>query len=668
MLELRSMKRPCLRPLHFLAALIAAAAVTPVWAHAATLVPGAGRFEFQQHGKLVPVWYYLPEAARADSPILIVMHGVNRDADRYRDEWIGHAKTHGFILIAPEFSRKSFPGEEGYNLGGMVDAQGRTQPSAQWTFSFIEPIFDAVKAATENRSARYFLYGHSAGAQFVHRFMCFMPDARVAKAVAANAGWWTLPDPTVDFPYGLRGSTLDSRALKLVLQRPLVVLLGTADTDPNHVHLRRTPEALAQGPHRFARGNFFYASAARSAKALGVPLGWQLAAAPGVGHSDRGMAVFAVRYLFGPPEITGRNPDRARVLFCGDTSGGESYQEEYAKQGGTNILLEKGYDYGIASLRRLLDAVDYRVVNLETPLTMRRDSKLKTKDYLHYSDPVKLPALFTRFGPSAFSLANNHTLDHGPEGLDDTIAALSAAGADWFGSGRTSAEAARPLRQDFRVNGRRVTLAVFGAFEYRKDYDEEFGFYARADRPGTAAVDVAAVRQAIAELRRGNAPIFVVYFVHWGQNYVWKNAEQTTTARALREAGVDLIVGHGAHTMQEIEHDGQSWIFYSIGNFLFNTRGRYAAHKAPPFGLPLLVQFSLEDDRLQTGLRVYPIVSDNQLTDYQSRFVTKSELVAIQELLADKSSWDGPTRAAVESGEDEIGPWLEFTTRHGETK
>ena len=51
---------------------------------------------------------------------------------------------------------------------------------------------------------------------------------------------------------------VDEAGLKAMLQRPLVVLLGTADTDPNHPELRRTPEAMVQGPHRFARGNFFY--------------------------------------------------------------------------------------------------------------------------------------------------------------------------------------------------------------------------------------------------------------------------------------------------------------------------------------------------------------------------------------------------------------------------
>src|SRR5436190_4678089 len=133
------------------------------------LAPGAGRFEVQHDGQTLPVWYYLPEDPRPDTPVLIVMHGVNRDADRYRDEWMPHAQKYGFILVAPEFSQSAFPGDEGYTLG------------TKGAFNFIEPVFDAVKAATGNRSERYHLYGHSAGAQFVHRFLYFVPQARVVK-------------------------------------------------------------------------------------------------------------------------------------------------------------------------------------------------------------------------------------------------------------------------------------------------------------------------------------------------------------------------------------------------------------------------------------------------------------------------------------------------------
>ena len=112
--------------------------------------------------------------------------------------------------------------------------------------------------------------------------------------------------------------------------------------------------------------------------------------------------------------------------------------------------------------------------------------------------------------------------------------------------------------------------------------------------------------------------------------------------------------------MQEVEYDGRGWIFYGIGNFLFNAQGRYAAYHAPPFSLPLVVDFSMKAGRLRTGFRVYPTVSDNQITHYQPRFVTETELSAIDALLAEKSGWDAPARAAVKRGHDEVGYYLEF--------
>lgn len=317
------MKR-LLKPLIAVVALSAALGVPALSAQPNTLGPGAGRFVFSRNGKTVPVWYYLPSAARPDAPVLIVMHGVNRDAERYRDEWIQHAKDYSFVLVAPEFSEKEFPGDSGYNFGGTVDETGHPLPRPQWAFSLIEPLFEAVKQATGNRTEKCYLYGHSAGAQFVHRYLYFVPDAPVAKVVAANAGWWTLPDMAVDFPYGLRGSVVGVAALKAMLQRPLVVLLGSADNDPTHRRLRRTPEAMAQGPHRFARGHYFYDYGRRQAAMLGVPLGWTLAVAPGIGHHDSGMAAFAVEWLFGRRSAGGR-PDRVRVLFGGDTSFGRSF-------------------------------------------------------------------------------------------------------------------------------------------------------------------------------------------------------------------------------------------------------------------------------------------------------------------------------------------------------
>jgi poly(3-hydroxybutyrate) depolymerase len=251
----------------------------------------AGRFVFSDwDGPDLPVWYQLPDKVTPDTPVVFVMHGVNRDADRYRDEWAALARQYGFIVIVPQFNRTDFPGSRGYNTGYFREEDGTQRPRALWSFAAIEPLFDDVRRRFGTDDARYTIYGHSAGAQFVHRYVTFMPEARIGMAIAANAGWYTMPDPAIDFPYGLGETPVDTAGLKRALGQPLTVMLGTADTDRGDPDLRKTPEADAQGPHRFARGHAYVAAGKAAAEQLGTTFGWRVVSVPGIGHSNAGMA------------------------------------------------------------------------------------------------------------------------------------------------------------------------------------------------------------------------------------------------------------------------------------------------------------------------------------------------------------------------------------------
>jgi len=256
-----------------------------------------GRATFESGGHSLVVWHYRPVAATADSPIVFVIHGVGRNAEEYLNDWVEFADQGQFILVVPEFSKTGFPGEESFNMGNLFDAAGAPRPRAQWSYSMIEPLFDFIRQLQGSHRTDYNLYGHSAGAQFVQRFLYFVPEARVARVVAANAGWYMLPDLTTAFPYGLKGTAANETALRAALARPLVVLLGEADTDPNHPSLRRTPEADAQGLSRFARGQYFFARAREAAANLQAPCNWILATAPGIAHHNKGMAPFALPHL-----------------------------------------------------------------------------------------------------------------------------------------------------------------------------------------------------------------------------------------------------------------------------------------------------------------------------------------------------------------------------------
>lgn len=250
-----------------------------------------GVFVFSEwSGPPLRVFYAEPEAERMDgAPVVLVLHGVNRNADDYARNWEDLAQTHGLRVYAPEFTDDAFPGAAMYNLGGY----GGEGPFA---FAAFEPLFDAV-AQRGGDAEGYHLFGHSAGAQVVHRAVLLEDLPRLITAYAANAGWYTLPHDGAAWPYGLGATQIGDTDLRRWLGAPLVLLLGDQDTDPNHRNLRRTPEALAQGPHRYARGANFAALGRTQAEALGAEFTWQVASVPGVDHDNAGMAEAAAAII-----------------------------------------------------------------------------------------------------------------------------------------------------------------------------------------------------------------------------------------------------------------------------------------------------------------------------------------------------------------------------------
>lgn len=275
----------------------------PAHADALThLQPGTGHFAFTDRvanpGQAITVWYAMPARADAHSPIVFVMPGAQRNGADYRDIWAPFARQANALLLVPEFPSSAYPAPHAYNLGNMVDAEGGPRAREQWTFNLIEQLFDDVRLHTKNEAPAYYLYGHSAGAQFVQRLMMFMPEARVARAVAANAGWHTLPDYAEPFPYGLGGIELSAVALKQALERDVVLMLGELDTDKGHARLRNTPETARQGAHRLARGQTFDRRARQAATAVGATRSWRVLTVPGVGHSNKAIAPAAARELF----------------------------------------------------------------------------------------------------------------------------------------------------------------------------------------------------------------------------------------------------------------------------------------------------------------------------------------------------------------------------------
>lgn len=261
-------------------------------------MPGIVRVEMADprgRGRRIPIWLYRPARFTPEGRIVIVMHGLRRDASAYCEAWAPEAERHGLLVAAPEFAEEYYPGVHEYNYGDVLSGDGHPQPRSQWLFPIIDPIFDFIRHAAGAERQTFCLYGHSAGGQFVHRLVSLAWSPRIELAISANAGSYSLPRFDVDYPFGLGGTGLPPSALPGLLARPLVVLVGDRDNDPDHCNLPRHSEAMRQGPHRFARGRYYVDAARQAAAAAGVALRWRLAVAPGVGHSNAGMAPFAAR-------------------------------------------------------------------------------------------------------------------------------------------------------------------------------------------------------------------------------------------------------------------------------------------------------------------------------------------------------------------------------------
>jgi hypothetical protein len=114
---------------------------------------------------------------------------------------------------------------------------------------------------------------------------------------------------------------------------------------------------------------------------------------------------------------------------------------------------------------------------------------------------------------------------------------------------------------------------------------------------------------------------------------MWRNREQRQIADRIIGAGADLIIGHGAHMMQEIDRRIGRWVVYSIGNGYFGSEGEYERRDMPPYSFLGLLNISDCDGVPAFCLRLYPIISDNQATRFQPRFATEWEFLDMTRFL-----------------------------------
>ncbi|MEO8513421.1 MAG: CapA family protein [Ignavibacteria bacterium] len=301
--------------------------------------------------------------------------------------------------------------------------------------------------------------------------------------------------------------------------------------------------------------------------------------------------------------------DTLNVLFLGDTHFGENYQYEPKFDRGVNVIEEYGYDYFFENVKDILSGSDITFCNLETPLTNdRRNPVSYIKPYLHWSDPDSTVKYFNKYGIKYVTLGNNHVFDYGLPGFIETQTALNSGGIKFFGAGDNSFEAAEPLIKN--ING--YKLIIFGGFEFREKYDTLYDFYADSIKTGVNKLDTLILSSQIKSYRQIYPDAIIIIYPHWGSNYKPRNDMQKACAHNWIDSGADYIIGQGAHTIQEAEKYKGKWIFYNLGNFIFNAPGRYTSTGAKPYGMMLKLVF-IENER---KIIIYPLYTNNHETDY----------------------------------------------------
>lgn len=242
------------------------------------------------------VYYHLPEIINNETKVLFVIHGNSRNADNYLNTWIKLAKDKNYAIFAPHFKRSQFIS---FNTLQMSTSSGRIRNEANlYLNNSIDLLFDYIKPLFDLSQDSYDIYGHSAGAQFVHRYLLFSNSPKVNKAVAANAGWYTFLDGS-NFPYGINNPPIDFSSQNVInfLNMDLHIHIGSADTDISS-SVNQSEGANSQGLNRFQRANNFFNYTTKIVEENDLNYNWSFLVVDGVAHSNSRMSKAAAEVIF----------------------------------------------------------------------------------------------------------------------------------------------------------------------------------------------------------------------------------------------------------------------------------------------------------------------------------------------------------------------------------
>ncbi len=229
-----------------------------------------------------------------------------------------------------------------------------------------------------------------------------------------------------------------------------------------------------------------------------------------------------------------------------------------------NTKMERANDYNwpFLEISDYLNEADLVVGNLESPFIINTNSyHVESGSFSFKTNPKAIEGLLNaNFG--MLSLANNHTINQGKQGIIDTIAILDENNIFHAGAGINEHEARRPAVIELNNNS-----FAFLSYAYPNDYS-----LATESRHGIASMNIEKMQNDVKNLLDNtDPPEQIIVLMHAGTEYVLEpNWQQKAFARAAIDAGADMVVGHHPHWPQLFETYNDKPIIYSLGNFVFD--------------------------------------------------------------------------------------------------
>lgn len=245
----------------------------------------------------VNLFYTLPDVINEETKVLFIIHGGSRNAYDYLKIWIELSKNKNIILVAPEFSRNN---HNDYALLNMSDHYANpNKNNEEYLDMSISSFFNFFKSKYGLKVNDYKIYGHSGGAQFLHRYILFSNDSRISSSVIANSGYYTFLNWD-DYPYGIKDvDELNSKKIENFLSEKVTMLIGEKDrgfTRSSHTSANEKG-IIAQGSNRFQRANNYFNHLVVISEQFEIPFRWKFYVVENVGHENKKMSSRAAEIL-----------------------------------------------------------------------------------------------------------------------------------------------------------------------------------------------------------------------------------------------------------------------------------------------------------------------------------------------------------------------------------